>query len=276
MDKITSIAQLQELILYVRNLRQGFVTNFYLDEDKHGAWIQTGKFLYDKYEDTILLLFDHEAPDSEDYFTNLFYISTSIASVKDHLKQYPKKYIYDLYVLDIVGRDAMCAPTVEALKAIGAKERASLVRMNRVGNPEPTMMQQDERVVYANADDLKQIGSLLHTYFDEKIEQIPLSSEIARMIADKRVLKCIVNGNIAGILLFEQNASTLYLRYWLTIPEYRDQGIGGALLKRFFYAGKETKRQILWVLQDNENAIKRYEHYGFKQEHMYDYILTYC
>lgn len=32
MDKLTSIAQLQELILYIRNHRQGFVTNFYLDK----------------------------------------------------------------------------------------------------------------------------------------------------------------------------------------------------------------------------------------------------
>lgn len=276
MDKITSIAQLQELMLYVRNLKQGFVTNFYLDEAKHGAWIKTGQFLYDKFDDTVLLLFDHDAPDCENYFTNLFYISTSIASVIDHLKPYPEKFIYDLYVLDIVGRDAMCAPMNEALKAIGAKERASLVRMNRVDNPETTMMQQDERVVYAKADDLKQIESLLHTYFDEKLEQIPLSSEIAQLIADKHVMKCVVNGNIAGILLFELNASTLYLRYWLTLPEYRDQGVGGALLKRFFYEGKETKRQILWVMQDNENAIKRYEHYGFRQENMYDYILNYC
>ena len=170
----------------------------------------------------------------------------------------------------------MCSPMIEALKSIGAKERASLVRMNRVGNPKPSMMVQDRRVVCAKVDDLEQVETLLLTYFDEKIEQIPLTAEIARMIADKHVLKCIVNGNIAGILLYELNASTLYLRYWLTLPEYRDQGVGSALFKCFFLLGKETKRQILWVMQDNENAIKRYEHYGFKQENMYDYILNYC
>ena len=77
MDKVESIEQLKELIAYVRSLRQGFVTNFYLDEEKHAAWIRMGEFQYDKWEDTVFLLFDHYSPDNAKYFTNMFYISTS-------------------------------------------------------------------------------------------------------------------------------------------------------------------------------------------------------
>lgn len=59
MEKVESIEQLKELILSVRNQHQDFVTNFYLDEEKHAAWIRTGEFLFDKYDDTVFLLFDH-------------------------------------------------------------------------------------------------------------------------------------------------------------------------------------------------------------------------
>ncbi len=279
MDKITSITQLRELINYVRNLHQGYVTNFYLDETKHATWIETGEFLYDKYEDTVSLLFDHYSPDNKKYFTNLFYISTSIESVIKNLKIYPEMFIYDLYILDIVGKEAMCEPMVNALKAIHAHHDATLVRMNRISEDKELLVirgYQDKRVVYADETDAKLIEELLHANFDEKLEQLPLHKEITQMIAEKHILKCVVDGKMAGLLLFELNATTLYLRYWLTLPEFRNQGIGGALLKRFFYEGRNTKRQILWVMQNNANAIARYEHYGFVKENMYDYILSYC
>lgn len=200
MDKVESIEQLKELIAYVRSLRQGFVTNFYLDEEKHAAWIRTGEFQYDKWEDTVFLLFDHYAPDNAKYFKNMFYISTSEDAMLARLKEYPEKYIYDLYVLDIVGRDSMCLPLVEKLKAMRGYNDATLVRMTRI-----------------NGEGLR-----------------------------------------------------------LVLPEYRNQGVGSELFRQFLWEGRETKQQILWVNQANENAIVRYEHYGFKKENMYDYIIRYC
>ena len=82
-------------------------------------------------------------------------------------------------------------------------------------------------------------------------------------------------GHVAGMLLFDLNAM-LYLRYWLVLPEYRNQGVGSELFRQFLWEGRETKQQILWVNQANENAIVRYEHYGFKKENMYDNIIRYC
>ncbi len=281
MEKIESIAQLQELILYVRNMRQGFVTNFYLDEAKHGTWIETGQFLYDKFDDTVLLLFDHEDPRSENYFTNLFYVATSIEAVIEHLKVYRETYDYDRYVLDIVERkvasqESRVRSTVEQFVKMGAWHKATLVRMNRITvSGERLEVRGDDRVVDAEPEDAEWIDEILHANFDETLEQLPLVSELKQMIADKHILKCVVEGQIAGLLLFDLNASTLYLRYWLTLSEYRDKGVGSALLRRFFYEGRETKRQILWVMQDNENAIKRYEHYGFAKENLIDYILFY-
>ena len=69
------------------------------------------------------------------------------------------------------------------------------------------------------------------------------------------------------------NNTTNYLRYWFTHPNYRDKKIGSKLLRHFFKIGEDTKRQIFWVIQSNENAIKRYRHYGFKEENMFDYVL---
>ena len=276
MDKVENIEQLKELILYVRNLRQGFVTNFYLDEEKHAAWIRTGEFLFDKYDDTVFLLFDHYAPDNEKYFTNMYYISTSEDAMLARLKEYPEKYIYDLYVLDIVGRNSMCLPLVEKLKAMRGHDDATLVRMNRVGEVDASLTKQGEHIRYADLMDLKTINELLHTHFDEQLEQLPLEEELEKMVVNRHILLCDRGDKVAGLLLFDLNATTLYLRYWLALPEYRNMGVGSELLRHFLWEGRSTKRQILWVNQVNENAIIRYEHYGFKKENMYDYIIKYC
>ena len=275
MDKVESIEQLKELIAYVRNMRQGFVTNFYLDEEKHAAWIRTGEFQYDKWEDTVFLLFDHYAPDNEKYFTNMFYISTSEDAMLARLKDYPEKYIYDLYVLDIVGRDTMCLPLVEKLKAMRGYNDATLVRMTRIQSEE-LRVKSEESIVYAKRGDVSLIDELLHTHFDEQLKQLPLIDELEKMIEQKHILLSMREGKVAGILLFDLNATTLYLRYWLVLPEYRNKGVGSELLRQFLWEGRETKRQILWVNQANENAIVRYEHYGFQKENMYDYIIRYC
>ena len=276
MEKVESIEQLKELILSVRNQHQGFVTNFYFDEEKHAAWIRTGEFLFDKYDDTVFLLFDHYAPDNEKYFTNMFYLSISEEAMLSRLKEYPEKYIYDLYVLDIVGRNSMCLPLVEKLKAMRGHNDATLVRMNRVGELDASLTKQGEHIRYADLMDMKTINELLHTHFDEQLEQLPLEDELEKMIEQRHVLACDRGDKVAGMLLFDLSASTLYLRYWLVLPEYRNMGVGSELLRHFLWEGRKTKRQILWVNQVNENAIIRYEHYGFKKENMYDYIIKYC
>ena len=282
MEKVESIEQLKELIAYVRNMRQGFVTNFYVDEEKHAAWIRTGEFQYDKWDDTVFLLFDHYSPDNAKYFTNMFYISTSEDAMLARLKEYPEKYIYDLYVIDVISRKpsvisdqcSVCEePLVEKLKAMRGYNDATLVRMTRI-NGEGLMV--NGECIYATRDDVSLIDELLHMHFDEQMEQLPLVEELEKMIAQKHILLSMREGKVAGMLLFDLNATTLYLRYWLVLPEYRNQGVGSELLRQFLWEGRETKRQILWVNQANENAIVRYEHYGFKKENMYDYIIRYC
>ena len=58
-------------------------------------------------------------------------------------------------------------------------------------------------------------------------------------------------------------------------PDYRDKKVGSRLLRRFFEEGKDTKRQLFWVIRTNENAIKRYKHYGFNEENMFDFVMQY-
>lgn len=265
MTHLQSIEEIRNLVAGVRNKRKGFVTNFYLDEFKHHIWIQKGDFFYDIIGETLFFIKNSVT------FSNLFYNSTSIETLSDDLKEFKSKYPELVVIVDIVGRDSQCKPFVEALKSQDYAEATSLIRMTRI--TESIDYHPDKSITLATTSEVTDIYNMLHQFFDERTEQIPYIEELLEYAKDGHVLVCHENDILAGFVVYEINATTLYLRYWFTHPAYRDKKIGSRLLKRFFEEGKATKRQLFWVIRTNENAIKRYRHYGFKEENMYDYVM---
>ena len=79
---------------------------------------------------------------------------------------------------------------------------------------------------------------------------------------------------IAGFIIFEIKGFTSYLRYWFVDEKYRNKKVGSQLISKFFDLSGNTKRIIFWVIQSNENAIKRYKHYGFTEENLVDHVFS--
>lgn len=265
MQAVNSIETLRALPSEVRAKRKGFLTNFYLDEVKHSLWIQKSVLAYEWISDTLFFVKDSET------FWNVFYCTTTMEAFSTDLTAFKLKHAEKTLVFDIVGREAQCTPMVKLFEEQGFTEATSLVRMTRM--TEPMAFMPDDTVTQANPSEIPEIFSLLHQYFDEKTEQIPFMEELVSYASDGHVLICKENGQTAGFLIYELNATTLYLRYWFTHPDLRDKKVGSRLLRRFFEEGKDTKRQIFWVIRNNENAIKRYRHYGFAEENMFDFVM---
>ena len=176
-------------------------------------------------------------------------------------------------VFDIIGREEQCLPIVAALQESQGKVITSLVRMIRLAEPFDYIP--DPSIRKATEEDIPRVSQFLHSFFDARTEQIPYDEELKNFVLEGHVLLCKDDDEETGFLIYEQNNTTLYLRYWFTHPDYRDRKVGSRLLRRFFEEGKATKRQLLWVIRSNENAIKRYRHYGFEEENMYDYVLQF-
>lgn len=264
---IQSIEQLQQLTSDIRALRSGFITNFFLDPVKHGMWIIKGDCMAMRIGDTIFIIKKSAT------FWNVFYCSTNLEKLSSNLTALIEMYPQTTMMFDIVGRDIQCQPIVELLKSKGCKEATSLIRMNRIAEPFDYIY--DKTIRKATENDIPIISQHLHKYFDAKKEQIPYDEELLKFAHLGHILICEEKELMAGFLIFEQNSTTLYLRYWFTHPNFRDNKVGSRLLRRFFEEGRNTKRQLFWVIRTNENAIKRYKHYGFKEENMYDYVMKY-
>ena len=267
MNRIEHFQQLMDFSTKVRNLREGFITNFYPDAFKHQIWISKQVLFYEEYRKTVFFI----KVDSS--FWNLFYISTSIEELHTAVLNMSGQYKDKTLVMDIVGRNAQCRPIVDMLRSGDFVLTTSLVRMQRITSTEDVFPSMKD-ICLAEEYELEEISNCLHEYFDERLEQIPYDEELQEYIKNGHVLVAKDENRLSGFLIFEKNVSTLYLRYWFTKPECREHGVGAKLLRHFFHEGLTTKRQILWVMEENENAIKRYVHYGFRNEDMHDYILT--
>lgn len=267
MQVVKSFEVLQQQVAEIRSLRMGFITNFFADPVKHSLWIQKGDCFIERVNNTLFIIKQNPS------FWNVFYCSTTVDVLGKDVEELQAQHPDITMMYDIVGREVQCQPMVELFKAKRCKEATSLVRMTRM--TEPMDYTPDDTVRYASEEELPIICQFLHKYFDEKTEQIPYDEELVDYTNQGHVLVCEEGGKVAGFVIFELNATTLYLRYWFTHPDYRDRKVGSRLLRRFFEEGKDTKRQLFWVIRTNENAIVRYKHYGFTEENMFDYVMQY-
>lgn len=265
MQQVRSIEELRTLLAEVRAKRQGFLTNFYLDDDKHSLWIEKEVCEYEWVSDTLFVVKKSET------FWNVFYCSTTMEVFSSDLSEFKSRHLEATMMFDIVGRDSQCVPLVKLFEEQGFTEATSLVRMIRM--TESMDYVPDSSIRQAKTDEATIIHQLLRQFFNEKTEQIPFVEELEGYAKEGHVLVCEESGNLAGFLIYEINATTIYLRYWFTLPDFRDKKVGSRLLRRFFEEGKNTKRQLFWVIRNNENAIKRYKHYGFAEENMYDFVM---
>lgn len=267
MLEVKFFEELQQQVAEIRTLRLGFITNFFADPVKHSLWIEKRDCFTERVNNTLFVIKQNHS------FWNVFYCSTTVDALGNDVEEFHANHLGTTIMYDIVGRELQCQPLVELFKAKGCKEATSLVRMNRM--TDSMVYKPDVAVRYASDKDLPIISQYLHEYFDERTEQIPYDEELVDYTRQGHVLVCEEGGKVAGFVIFELNATTLYLRYWFTHPEYRDRKVGSRLLRRFFEEGKDTRRQLFWVIRTNENAIVRYKHYGFVEENMFDYVMQY-
>lgn len=264
MESVVSSVQINSFVAEIRNIRQGFVTNFFWDSQKHPYWVEDGGFLYQKTENCYLLLHKNG------FFSNLFYIASNMDAVVNSIKQ---AKLENDSVIDLVIKNEGKGE-VEMLKAAGFQTYKYLYRMSHIGFLAEDSWEKSEDVIHASMTDSILVYDVLQKDFDPICEQLPSLQELNDYARRKQLLVIKDGDKLCGFLIFEISGTTSwYLRYWYTSPEYRNQRIGARLLKTALVIGKETKRQQLWVISENENAIKRYEHYGFQKEPINDYVM---
>ena len=265
MIRIDSVQQVQEAIKRVRDFKKGYYTNFFIDFARLDLWIKHDLLYFLDLNSTIFFFKKNSS------FYNVYYSSISLESLSESLYKTKSFYSNDIFVYDIVGEKNKLIDQVKVFNANGFNLYTSLIRMSRLieNNQEKI---NNYGLKYAKQTDLTEVYKLLYEYFDIYAEQLPEIYDLKNWIINNHILIYLENVTIIGFLIFDLVGKTSYLRYWFVHPKHRNKKVGSSLLKWYFYESNNTKRQHFWVIESNENAIKRYRHYGFKKENLKDYV----
>lgn len=267
MDKIYSFLEIQDSIKFVKNLKKGFITNFYPEADKIVNWIENKQLYKTTIGDSVFFL------RKEIKFIYLFYCSVSTAELNKSLSQLKVINDNSLLVVDIIGKEPDIQSIVGIFNRNGFFLYTKLNRMSRNAifcefENNSTMSQ------IAEISQAEEIFDLLQMNFDPIAEQLPSLKEIEDWIKQQHLIIIKEDVNIIGFVIFDLMGLTSYLRYWFVHSQHRNKKFGSILLNEYFKHSNKTKRQIFWVIESNKNAIKRYLHYGFQSENLFDYIMT--
>jgi hypothetical protein len=249
----------------VKQHARGFVTNFFPSRPKLESWIGRRELSVTTAEAGALFL----RRDAD--FLHLYFFAADLESLRVSLGTLLVSEPGTI-VADILGREDEAGPMAGALAANGFSCYTRLIRLARVSAgcpPEPVQ----PGVEYALARDAEAITRMLHTSFDRYAEQLPVLEEIRKAVAAQQILVVRNAGGIAGLLFFEVEGFTSVLRYWLVDTSFRNQKVGSRLIRSYFAACAPARRFILWVLADNQNAIVRYQGYGYRPDRLTDRVL---
>ncbi|MDP1622522.1 MAG: GNAT family N-acetyltransferase [Bacteroidales bacterium] len=269
MYKIENIHEIHLLIKDIRDLRQDFLTNYYPDPIKTGLWVDNDLLYAEHFHQTNFIL------RKDTNFFHLYYCSSSTNDLSAGLTSLLNRPEKILYTIDLLGNKTDAAEIGGRIGSAGFFPYTSLIRMSRVTlDSDKSRLTDNPYLTEAVSNDSDEISGLLHQFFDPLAENLPLLSEIDSWINSGQVLVFKEANTIQGFLIYEITGVTSYLRYWFVHPAHREKKIGSALIQEFFARSSGTKRQLFWVIQSNENAIKRYHHYGFLPENLVDNIYT--
>lgn len=267
MNKVNSLIEIQTDIKVIKASSKDFITNFYPEFDKLNVWIENGQF-HKKLLGNTVFFFKEKTE-----FCHLFYCSSSTKALNDSLSQLKSIIGKTLLVADIIGKEGDIQSIVKIFKENGFYLYTTLNRMSR-STTKDEYKNSSPNLVKAEISHTEAIFNLLNRYFDPFAEQLPSQDEINNWIKLNHLILIEEKDEILGFVIFDLIGVTSYLRYWFVHPQQRNKKIGSTLLQEYFKSSAETKRQLFWVIQTNENAISRYLHYGFHPENLYDYIMT--
>lgn len=231
------------------------LTNWVAFPAEAQQWTDAGQLFQTRAGESVFLI--HRA-ERADY---VFFFTPSIAQLMQDLP-----LLQDTgrtMVLEYVGRDAASplpmtpAMTLQRMQLTGA-EACTPTGHAQLSVPDAALT--------------RQVETLLLQHFHPACERVPSVAQLTEAASNGGLHVMESNGRVYGILMYDKAPGNIHLRYWWVDAAMRGGGVGSSLLHRYFSAGQECRRKMLWVVTDNENAIKRYEHYGFSPESMYDHI----
>lgn len=263
---VRSVEDFRRALQMIKASSLSFSTTFFAGAHQLEAWLTAGRIEFILAREGLLI-----ARRDRD-FLHLHHLAPEPGALPGLLQVLPTAWKDQTLVADLVGRPEDLSRIADGYLGHGFQEYRSLVRMGRMGHPEPRASR-DPSVAPAKPEEAGEIVAFLERLLDRFAEQIPEAAEVAEWASRGWVLTSRPAGSLAGVLIFDYRGRSCRLLFWHVDEGCRQAGIGSGLIQEFFRLTEGVARTSLWVMSDNQDSLAKYRHYGFQEENAVDRIL---
>ena len=265
---VGSVTEVLDAMQKVKAVATAFCTNLFLAERKLQGWIQHGELFGELREGAAFFL----RKDRD--FWHFYFCAANMAVLQREVTNL-SRLKKDPVVVDLVGNEAALGDLLAMWECEGFRRYTRLYRMARTRPPDTQQCCTDDlQVVYAERADCPAMIELLGRSFDRYAEQLPMAYEIESAVESRQVLVARCDGTLGGLLFFETQGFTSMIRYWVVVEQFRALRFGSALMRHYFKAQNTVRRFILWVMASNENAVQKYQRYGYAPDGLVNHVLA--
>jgi hypothetical protein len=294
MSPVQTVPQVFDALQQVKADASAFCTNFFPVQSKLERWIEERELFAEQRDGTALWFRKNRD------FWHLFFCATSPEALRTGLGALPARESERL-VVDLVGQEAALNEIAPVLKLAGFRPYSRLQRMAR--SPKPAENNEslsparsevrdategaqatsasavlpreaEPAVLFAEPHDQAAVLALLEASFEHYSDQLPVAHEIDAAIANRQILAVKLEKALAALLFFETQGFTSTLRFWAVAEAFRARRLGSVLMRHYFAIHKAVRRFMLWVASANDNAVTKYQHYGYTADSLLDLVLV--
>jgi ribosomal protein S18 acetylase RimI-like enzyme len=260
---LSSISQVQEALSHGKVLGTKSATNLFVSQENLEKYASQNK-LWGVWDTGACLLLRRD----RDFF-HLYGIYSNVDRFEHLLNDLDNE---ETYVADLLGRNNSQLIQEASFRRCGFEIHRELKRIARLPS-ELDLPPHTQKIEVLSQQYSVQVLDHLEKFFDRFSEQIPELEDIEQAMCQGQIIGTFRDGYLAAFLYYEADTKISNLRFWFVHPDFRDEKIGGYLIRKYLHNLGSSKVSHLWVVRDNVNAIKRYEHYGYVDESLTDRVL---
>ena len=265
MTPIQTPGQVFDAIQRAKAGARAFCTNFFPVELKLRGWINHGELFVELRDGaTFFLRKDRD-------FLRFYFCAADVAALQREITAWPGLKT-ERVLTDLVGNESAVNNMLLALEPAGFRRHTQLRRLVKTGRSESAS--DGLPVGFAEKADGQAILGLIESIFDHYGEQLPMLYEIETAIESRQILAARSDGELAGLLFFETQGQASTVRFWAVAEKFRDLKTGSALIRHYFKIHDSVRRFTLWVNAGNDNAIRKYRHFGYAPDGLIDHVLA--
>lgn len=268
MKPVTMAAQVLGAMQRAKTGAAAYCTNFFPTQSKLQAWIDHGE-LVGEFRDHAAFFVRKDRD-----FWHWYFCAPDRVTLEQEVAEW-RFLRAERVAVDLVGNEANLSELLQVTGGAGFRPYARLLRLARASQPgQEDAGNETSDVVCAERADCPAIIDLLETSFDRYADQLPMPYEIEAAIEARQILLVKRDGVVGALLFFETQGLTSTIRYWVVGERFRSQRLGSILMRHYFAAQDTARRFILWVTAVNEDAVRKYEHYGYRPDGLVDHVLV--